>query len=69
MKSKRILNMPASIDPSMLATPSERDVFAYLYKKQYDDEEDDVSSLSDLGTTCKIVMLNYLAGVGRGWWE
>ena len=68
-KSKRILNMPASIDPSMLATPSERDVFAYLYKKQYDDEEDDVTSLSDLGTTCKIVMLNYLAGVGRGWWE
>lgn len=68
-KSKRILNMPAKIDPSVLATPSEREVYAYLYKKQFDDEEDDVACMSDLGTTCKIVVLNYLAGVGRGWWE
>jgi hypothetical protein len=68
-KSKRILNMPAKIDPSVLATPSEREVYAYLYKKQFDDEEDDAACMSDLGTTCKIVVLNYLAGVGRGWWE
>ena len=68
-KSKRILNMPAKINPPVLATPSEREVYAYLYKKQFDDEEDDVTCLSDLGTTCKIVVLNYLAGVGRGWWE
>jgi len=68
--SKRILNMPAKITSNaVLATPSERDVYAYLYKKQYDDEDDDVTSISDLGTTCKIVVLNYLAGVGRGWWE
>jgi hypothetical protein len=32
---------------------------------QYDDEDDDVTSISDLSTTCKIVLLNYLAGVGR----
>ena len=68
-KSKRILNMPARINPTVLATPSEREVYAYLYKKQYDDEDDDVTSISDLSTTCKIVVLNYLAGVGRGWWE
>ena len=68
-KSKRILNMPARINPAVLATPSEREVYAYLYKKQFDDEDDDVTCLSDLGTTCKIVVLNYLAGVGRGWWE
>jgi hypothetical protein len=61
--------MPAKIDPSVLATPSEREVCAYLYKKQFDDEEDDVACMSDRGTTCKIVVLNYLAGVGRGWWE
>lgn len=61
--------MPAKIDPSVLATPSEREVYAYLYKKQFDDEEDDVACMSDRGTTCKIVVLNYLAGVGRGWWE
>ena len=68
--SKRILNMPAKITSNaVLATPSERDVYAYLYKTQYDDEDDDVTSMSDLGTTCKIVVLNYLAGVGRGWWE
>lgn len=69
-KSKRILNMPAKLTSNaVLATPSERDVYAYLYKKQYDDEDDDVTSITDLGTTCKIVVLNYLAGVGRGWWE
>lgn len=68
-KSKRILNMPAKIDPNLLATPSERDVYAYLHKKQYDDEDDDVTSITDLATTCKIVVLNYLAGVGRGWWD
>ena len=68
--SKRILNMPAKItSKAVLATPSEREVYAYLYKKQFDDEDDDVTCLSDLGTTCKIVVLNYLAGVGRGWWE
>jgi hypothetical protein len=68
-KSKRILNMPAKINPTVLATPSEREVYAYLYKKQYDDEDDDITSITDLATTCKIVVLNYLAGVGRGWWE
>tara|TARA_X000000368_G_scaffold378049_1_gene332165 strand:+ start:146 stop:1117 length:972 start_codon:yes stop_codon:yes gene_type:complete len=69
IKSKRILNMPAKINPTVLATPSERDVYAYLYKKQYDDEDDDITSITDLATTCKIVVLNYLAGIGRGWWE
>ena len=68
-KSKRILNMPAKINPTVLATPSEREVYAYLYKKQYDDEDDDITSITDLATTCKIVVLNYLAGIGRGWWE
>ena len=68
-KSKRILNMPAKINPNVLATPSEREVYAYLYKKQYDDEDDDVTSITDLSTTCKVVVLNYMAGVGRGWWE
>ena len=64
-KSKRILNMPAKINPIVLATPSEREVYAYLYKKQYDDEDDDITSITDLATTCKIVVLNYLAGIGR----
>lgn len=68
-KSRRILNMPARINPTMLATPSEREVYAYLHKRQFDDEDDDVTCMSDLGTTCKIVVFNYLAGVGRGWWE
>ena len=69
IKSKRILNMPAKINPAVLATPSEREVYAYLHKRQFDDEDDDVTCMSDLGTTCKIVVLNYLAGVGRGWWQ
>ena len=68
--SKRILNIPSKSNPSaVLATPSEREVYAYLHKRQFDDEDDDVTCMSDLGTTCKIVVLNYLAGVGRGWWE
>ena len=69
LKAKRILNMPAKANPNALAVPSERDLYAYLYKKQYDDENDDVTSVSELATTCKITVCNFLAGLGRGWWD
>ena len=69
IKAKRILNMPAKANPRLQAMPSERDVYAYLYKKQYDDEDDDVTSVSELASTCKITVRNFLAGLGRGWWD
>jgi hypothetical protein len=67
--SRRILNLPGRANPKALAVPTERDVYRYLYKKPYDEEEPDASCISELARTCTVTRDNFVAGVGRGWWS
>ena len=67
--SRRILNLPDRANPKALAVPTERDVYRYLYKKPYDEEEPDASCISELARTCTVTRDNFVAGVGRGWWS
>ncbi len=67
--SRRILNMPAKANPKALAVPTERDVYRYLYKTPFDEEEPDATCISELARTCTVTRDNFVAGVARGWWS
>ena len=67
-RSRRIVNLPSKTNPKMLAIPTEREVYRHLFKRVFDEEEPDVTCISELARTCTVTLQNFLAGAGRGWW-